>query len=137
MTENLQARYKRLQYKGHGEDETMESFFHEHKDVATVGGNEIVLTEDVRKHDVYFEEHYYAILDGEGKAWTSRRKLTLPQVLQLVDGAPSKKFYIQDSPIQVQLKQKVEKTSGKRKPIVKVEKVREADEQETGEDARD
>lgn len=77
----------------------MKELFTTHDFVEVINGTEVVLNEDVRDTEGYYEENYYAFVSGE-TVRVARGMLTLPQALTLTKEEEGV-LYMSKDPIQL------------------------------------
>lgn len=98
----------------------MKEYFVTHDFVEVVNGKEVVLKEDVRDTEGYYEENHYALVSGE-TVKVARGVLTLPQALTLTKEEEGV-LYMSKEPIQLK-KVGPKKETRKTKTSIKKEEV--------------
>lgn len=77
-----------------------EQFFKKQGFVDVVDAEPVVLKEDVRESEGYYEYKHYAV-SVKGEVYTTKKEATLPQILSLVEGKADVVLYASDKEIKV------------------------------------
>lgn len=87
-----------------------EQFFKKQGFVDVVGAKPVVLKEDVRESEGYYEYKHYAV-SVKGEVYTTKKAATLPQIISLVEGKADVVIYASDTEVEVKAKVENQKST--------------------------
>jgi len=93
-----------------------EQFFKKQGFVDVVGLEPVVLKEDVRESDGYYEFKHYAV-SVKGEVYTTKEMATLPQILSWVEGKADVLIYSSDAEVEVRAKAENHKSNKRRNRV--------------------